>query len=136
MRRDFVLPEEDTKLLDDSQLQWEAISEGAEKWLIIRSIHIPPAFVVSPTSVAIQIPNGYPATGLDMAYFNPAIRRIDGGVIPCTNAAKHIEGLNWQRWSRHYTAANPWKNGEYNILTHYLLCLSWLDKEARRGIAA
>lgn len=71
-----------------------------------------------------------------MAYFNPAIRRVDGGTIPCTEATQRIDGLDWQRWSRHYTPANPWKIGEYNILTHYLLCLSWLDRDARRGEAA
>ena len=136
MRRNFILPEEEAELLDDSELQWETILEGAEKWLIIRSIHLPSDFIAAPTSVAIQIPNGYPATGLDMAYFNPAIRRVDGNSIPCTEAGKNIDGLHWQRWSRHYTAANPWKIGEYNILTHYLLCLSWLNREARRGKAA
>jgi hypothetical protein len=136
MRRDFLLPDEDTELLDDSELQWEAILEGSQKWVIIRSIRLPSDFITSPTSVAIQIPNGYPAAALDMAYFNPAIRRMDGGTIRCTDASMNIDGLHWQRWSRHYTAANPWKVGEYNILTHYLLCLSWLDREARKGKAA
>jgi hypothetical protein len=136
MRREFVLPEGDAELLDDSGLQWEAITEGASKWLIIRSIPVPSAFVASTTSVAIQIPTGYPAAGLDMAFFSPPVRRVDGGSIPCTEATQNIDGLLWQRWSRHYTSANPWKIGEYNILTHYLLCLSWLDRDARRGMAA
>lgn len=136
VRRDFALPEEEVELLDGSGLRWEAITEGGSKWLIVRSIPLPSAFVASTTSVAIQIPTGYPATGLDMAYFNPAIRRVDGGTIPCTEATQRIDGLDWQRWSRHYTPANPWKIGEYNILTHYLLCLSWLDRDARRGEAA
>lgn len=136
MRRDFVIPEEEVELLDGSALQWEAISEGASKWLIIRSVPLPSAYVASTTSLAIQIPTGYPATGLDMAYFHPAIRRVDGASIPCTEATQRIVGFDWQRWSRHYTSANPWKIGEYNILTHYLLCLSWLDRDARRGKAA
>lgn len=135
MRRNFTLPKEEAELLDGSELPWETVLEGSKMWLIIRSIHLPSEFIDSTTSVAIQIPVGYPATGLDMAYFHPAIRRVDGNSIPCTEAGENIDGLHWQRWSRHYTPANPWKIGEYNVLTHYLLCLSWLTKEAQRGKA-
>ncbi len=132
LRRQFALPEEDVELLEGSELAWETISDDAGKWLLIRNIPLPEGLVQVPTSVAIQIPSGYPSAALDMAYFSPAVRRTDGGAIRRTEAHVQIEGVAWQRWSRHYTAEHPWKMGVYNVFTHYLLSLSWLDREARK----
>lgn len=130
--RDFALPELDQELLEDSNLNWETVQEGESKWLIIHDIAVPQKFLQRPTSVAIQILPGYPSTPLDMAYFNPPVHRIDNKTIPCTEAVQIVRGLGWQRWSRHYTPENPWKLGEYNTLTHYLLSQSWLDREAQK----
>ena len=131
--RDFALPEEDQELLDGSNLAWETVTDGENKWLIIHDITLPSAFVQRTTSVAIQIHAGYPTTPLDMAFFHPAVQRIDQRTIPATEAIVSIKGTGWQRWSRHYTSENPWKPGEYNTLTHYLLSLSWLDREAKKA---
>ncbi|MBB5036758.1 multiubiquitin domain-containing protein [Prosthecobacter dejongeii] len=131
-RRQFALPEEDVELLEGSELAWETINDANGKWVLIRDIPLPEGLLQVPTSVAIQVPSGYPSAALDMAYFSPAVRRLDGGAIPCTEASMQIEGIAWQRWSRHYTSAYPWKLGVYNVFTHYLLSLSWLDREARK----
>jgi hypothetical protein len=136
MRRQVALPEEDVDLLDGSDLVWETITDSQGRWLLIRDIPLREVFVSEPTSVAIQIPSGYPSTALDMAYFSPPIRRKDGSTIPCTEATQVVDGSSWQRWSRHYTPANPWKVGAYNVFTHYLLSQSWLEREAHRGITA
>lgn len=136
LRRQVPLPEEDVDLLNGSDLVWETVSDPHGHWLIIRDIPLPEVFAPASTSVAIQIPSGYPATALDMAYFFPPVRRLDGKNIPCTEAMQTIDGASWQRWSRHYTPANPWKVGAYNVFTHYLLSQSWLERETNRGIAA
>lgn len=133
MMRDFLLPEEHSEMLDAARLRWETVSNKGVKWLIIRGIPLPQAFVQEPTDVACQIPDGYPTTSLDMAFFSPAVRRKDGKSISRTEASAEIQGRSWQRWSRHYTTENPWKPGEYNVMTHYLLCLAWLDREARKA---
>jgi Prokaryotic E2 family E/Multiubiquitin len=130
-RRQFALPEEDVGALNSARLQWETIVSGGN-WLIIRALELPCCFVESETSVAISIPSGYPTSPLDMAYFNPPIQRKDGRPIANTQASQMIDGVNWQRWSRHYTSANPWKPGEYNTVTHLHLIRTWLDREASK----
>jgi hypothetical protein len=130
-RRQFSLPEEDTTALQAGGYDWETISSGGT-WLIIRDFKLPECFTPSQTSVAISIPSGYPTAPLDMAYFHPAVRRVDGRHIQNTEAAIQIEGVSWQRWSRHYTGENPWRPGEYNTVTHLHLVQSWLDREAAK----
>jgi len=135
LRRVFALPEEDTDLLEAASLCWETVADGGNKWLIIHAVPLSDTFVARETSVAIQLPANYPPAALDMVYYYPAIQRVDNKAIPCTEASVQIEGINWQRWSRHYTPTNPWKPGEYNVFTHYLLSQAWLQREVTRGIA-
>lgn len=130
--RQFQLPEEDAELLDSTGLQWETVRDG-DNWLIVHEIPMPDAFVARKTSVAIRVPSGYPTTALDMGYFFPPIQRVDGQVIPATQARVTIQGNSWQQWSRHYTSANPWVAGKYNVFTHYQLTQAWLDREAIKG---
>lgn len=130
-RNQFTLPEEDVTALQVGGYNWETVSSGGT-WLIIRGFKLPACFAPSECSVAISIPSGYPTSPLDMAFFNPPIRRVDGRPIANTEASASIDGENWQRWSRHYTAENPWKPGEYNTVTHLHLVQSWLDREAAK----
>lgn len=130
---EFALPEEDVETLDANKLDWQALKENGVNWLIIRNIPLPGVFLNEPTDVAIQVPAGYPSTSLDMAFFNPPIRRRDGKAINCTNGSATLRGKTWQQWSRHYSAENPWKPGEYSVYTHYLLSLAWLDREASKA---
>lgn len=130
---DFALPEDDVELLDTHKLNWRAVTEGDSHWIIISNVPLPTIFQDVPTSVAIRIPSGYPTTALDMAYFDPPIRRKDGRGINCTTGTVTLGGKKWQQWSRHYSAENPWKAGEFNVLTHYLLSLAWLEREANKA---
>jgi hypothetical protein len=125
-RRMFVLPEEDTELLEAGGYDWETVVGGG-RWLLIHDFALPPGFTCSSTSAAIQIPSGYPSGALDMVYFHPAVLRADGRIIRATQANARIDGKAWQRWSRHYTAANPWRPGEYNVVTHLNLARSWVE---------
>lgn len=131
-RRGFSLPERDEKELEESGLDWETVTGPRGKWLLIHDISIPDGLIQQRTSVAILVSSGYPASALDMAYFYPSIKRPDSKPIPQTQATASIDGKQWQRWSRHYTSKNPWKPGEYNVMTHYLLALGWLRREARK----
>lgn len=131
-RRSFSLPESDEAELQQSGLAWETVTESSGRWMLIHDIPIPGGLVQQTTSVAILISSGYPSASLDMAYFHPSIQRPDSKPIPQTQASVSIDGKQWQRWSRHYTSKNPWKVGEYNVMTHYLLALGWLGREARK----
>lgn len=130
--RQFDLPEEDQELLNNSGMKWETMSDANSRWLIIHDITLPDIYEQNKTSMAILIPSGYPTAALDMAYFYPFVSRVDSKLIPQTQASVLIEGNRWQRWSRHYTAANPWKASEYNVFTHFLIALSWLEREVTR----
>lgn len=132
-RRQFTLPEADTEALDASGLVWETIKDGGNCWVIVHGLQLPPELTQQGTSVAIQIPASYPDAALDMAHFYPHVKRVDGSAIAATGSGLQIEGTPWQQWSRHYTAANPWVSGEFNVFTHFLLCQSWLQREANKG---
>lgn len=132
LRRHFALPEEDVEALDAGGFQWESLKDPSGTWLIIHGFALPACFAGGETAVAISIPSGYPTTALDMAYFHPAIVRLNGAAIPNTEALVQVDGKKWQRWSRHYTPTNPWKPGEYNTVTHLHLVRHWIEKEAAK----
>jgi hypothetical protein len=77
----------------------------------------------------IRIETGYPNTELNMVYFFPALSRRDSKPIAATEVQQQLDGKTYQRWSRHRTAANPWKIGRDHIGTHVILVEDWLDRE-------
>ena len=91
------------------------------------------AEVFGEASFLLAQPAPRQTTRRDMGYFFPPIQRVDGQVIPATQARVTIQGNSWQQWSRHYTSANPWVAGKYNVFTHYQLTQAWLDREAIKG---
>ena len=125
-RRMFALPEEDTELLNAGGYDWETV-ESAGRWLLIHDFPLPLGFTLPSSSAAVHIPSGYPSGALDMVYFHPTIVRVDGRVIPGTQAFVSIDGKQWQRWSRHYTADNPWRPADYNVVTHFNLAGTWVE---------
>jgi len=131
MRREFSLPPEDETYLDDSGLTWETVKNGSQ-WLLLHGLPLPSGYKSAVASVAVRIEAGYPLAALDMAYFHPALQRADGKSIKATEAMQNIDGKKWQRWSRHRTAANPWKPGHDNIETHLLMVRDWLAREFRQ----
>src|ERR1700728_1707334 len=126
MRREFDLLSDDQQYLDATSYTWEAIKNGGEFWLLLHGVVLPAGYQVATASIAIKIEPGYPNAQLDMAYFDPALRRVDGKPIPCADAVMHIDGKQWQRWSRHRTSANPWVPGEDSLETHLILVRDWL----------
>ncbi len=128
MRRQFELLDEDQGFLENLGLPWETIVEGRMLWLMVHDYYIPEGYSQDKISLAINISNGYPRTQLDMVYFLPAISRIDGKPIGAL-AQMIIEGVIWQRWSRHRTPKNPWREGVDNLATHFALIDYWLERE-------
>jgi hypothetical protein len=127
MRRDFALPESDTDYLDSLGLKWETFScEG--NWAIVHDYPLPGGYNVQHASLGLKIDPGYPVSQIDMVYFSPHIHRTDGKSIGAL-AMQIINGTQWQRWSRHRTAANPWRVGVDEIATHLILIQHWLERE-------
>ena len=44
-------------------------------------------------------------------------------------SAHALDGKQYQQWSRHRTAANPWRPGLDNVGTHLIQVDSWLQRE-------
>lgn len=128
MRRQFKLPEEDIMFLDNLGFDWETIVDRGMHWVIIHDYPVHPNYNCSVTNVAIKIETGYPRSALDMAYFFPQLARKDGKVIRAV-CGTAIDGENYQRWSRHRTPANPWREGVDDLSTHLSLVNFWFEQE-------
>lgn len=132
MRRMFELPPEDIEFLEAKGFKWETIVENGQQWLIIGDYPIPIEYNENKVALAINIVSGYPIAPLDMVYCFPQICRKDGKTI--NGLASHsLDGKNWQRWSRHRTAENPWHPGEDSICTHLLLVEEWFNRELHKN---
>lgn len=128
LRRQFDLLEEDEAFLNDYGLTWETLNDGS-LWVLIHRFPTPKGYNEDYVTVAIRIETGYPNAQLDMAYFYPALTRLDGKPIGATNATQAIDGKNFQRWSRHRTPQNPWIAGRDGLGTHVILIEDWLERE-------
>ena len=127
-RRDFTLLEEDELYLDNLGLVWEAINVIGVKWLLIKNYPIIPGYNVGHATMAIRMTAGYPTAQLDMVYFSPPLARADGQTINALSSIQ-LDGLVYQQWSRHRTAANPWRPEIDNLGTHVPLADAWLKLE-------
>lgn len=138
MRRQFQLPEEDIIFLDGLGLMWETLNDGGMQWLIINGYPVISGYTLNEVSVGIKIETGYPRAPLDMAYFYPALQRLDGKAINALSF-QTIDGKQYQRWSRHRTGQNPWREGVDDISTHLSLVSFWFEQEfikQKNGVAA
>lgn len=128
MRREFNLPEDDIVFLESQGLEWETVNDQGMHWVILRNYPVPSGYQVDKADVAIKIETGYPRTGLDMAYFYPSLVRKDGQPIGAISQ-QQIDGQQFQRWSRHRTVQNPWREGIDDLSTHLSLVSFWFEQE-------
>jgi hypothetical protein len=135
MRRQFRLPEHDEEYLEALGRPWETIVEGGNshgnRWLLVRDFGVPTGYTHAAVDVAINIAPTYPDVQLDMAWFHPHLGRRDGRGLGAVGGGYRIDGRDWQRWSRHRTAANPWRPGVDDVSTHLVLVTEWLAREFR-----
>lgn len=128
LKKDFELPQADQLFLNEYGLPWETINNGAQ-WVLLHHFPVPTGYTLPEVTAAIRIETGYPIAPLDMVYFHPPLKRSDGQVIRATEATQLIQGVSYQRWSRHRTSQNPWTPGTDNLETHVILIEDWLDRE-------
>jgi hypothetical protein len=128
MRKQFQLSEEDEECLAALGLEWEALTEGNTKWLIVHSYPIPEGYNHRHADAALRISPSYPDDQIDMVYFFPGLALTSGKAI--RQLTPHaLEGKQYQQWSRHRTAQNPWRPGLDNICTHLIQVTDWLERE-------
>ena len=128
LRRQFALLPHDQEFLDKYSLPWETIVDGSH-WVLVHDFPTDDGYSPAAASIAIRIETGYPQTALDMVYVYPHLDRRDGKPIPCTEGRQRIDDVDWQRWSRHRSAANPWAPGEDSIEHHVYLVDDWFARE-------
>ena len=128
MRKEFILPEEDMEFLTEYHSNWETVVSNPQRWLILEDYPIPEGYNTKCVKLALRIDAGYPNSQIDMVYFYPPIHRIDSKPIGAL-VNQHLLNMNFQRWSRHRTPANPWRPGLDNLQTHLLLVNHWLIRE-------
>lgn len=128
-RRDFAILEVDESFLDGLGLPWETKQIGDQRWLIVRDYPVPAGYTVSTVALALLVPSNYPQAQIDMFYVYPSLQRTAGGNIPATESKCTIEGLSFQRWSRHRGSGSPWHPGRDNVMTHLALVEAALNKE-------
>ncbi len=131
VRKQFELIESDRVYLDGRGLAWETLNEGPTRWVLITDYEITDGYNHKKVNIALELPQSYPDTQIDMVYFNPHLARVDGVAIRQL-AERIIDGKAWQRWSRHRTSANPWRRGYDCVETHMLLVDEWLERELRK----
>jgi hypothetical protein len=128
MRKQFQLSEEDEQCLAALGLEWEAIVENNTKWLVVHSFPVPEGYNHRKADAALRISPSYPDDQIDMAYFFPALALTNGKAV--RQLTPHpLDGKQYQQWSRHRTAENPWRPGLDNICTHLLQVTNWLERE-------
>lgn len=128
LRKQFSLPEEDQEYLNNLNADYETIVERNQRWLILYDFSVPDGYNASKVKAAFKIEPAYPQTQLDMVYFYPALIRQDNKQIKALSN-QVIDGVNYQRWSRHRTGKNPWRPGVDDLSTHITLAKHWLERE-------
>ena len=128
MRKDFELFPADHAFLNEYGCEWETVNDGSQ-WVLLHRFVLPVGYIQGNAIVAIRLETGYPDAQLDMVYFQPALTRRDGKVIPATDCTQVIDDRSFQRWSRHRTAQNPWIPGQDSLGTHIMLVEDWLERE-------
>lgn len=127
-RRHFSLPEEDVDFLESTGVDWESVTEGNIKRIVLKMFPIPAGYNHDKVDLNVRIEAAYPDTQIDMVYFHPRLSKLDGKAIAAI-ADDTFDGKNWQRWSRHRTSQNPWRPGLDNLGSHIALVKEWLQLE-------
>jgi len=130
-RMQFLPLPADVEYLNQLRLRWEAVIDGDVKAIIICQWPLPAGYNVAVADVHVRLTNGYPDAQIDMAYFAPALSRVDGKGIGAATPAP-FDGRQWQQWSRHRTEASKWRIGEDDLSTHMALVRDWLEAELRK----
>lgn len=131
-RREFALLPNDEEYLDNTFPNWESLVSG--RWVLIHDFPVPTGFTVNKTTAAIELSPAYPVAPLDMAYFYPPVLRADGQTIPCTQATQLIDGITFQRWSRHYLPGT-WHPNEDDLATHVMAIGDWMVRAISDQVA-
>ena len=130
-RREAPALDQDRVFLDTYGLPWEIVVDGSI-WVLIHNFSLPKGYSSERVTLAIRLEGGYPLAALDMMYVHPHLTRLDGKLIGQANVVQHINGIPFQRWSRHRAPDNPWVPGQDSLETHIYLVEECFEAEMRQ----
>ncbi|UCU99247.1 multiubiquitin domain-containing protein [Acidovorax radicis] len=130
--RQFRLLDGDERHLDTHYPGWVAVLEGSARWVILLKYQLPEGFSPAVVQMALNIPPTYPMSEVDMFYLFPAASLNSGVTIPATEAQISVQGLTFQRWSRHRGSASQWRPGVDSMVTHLALVEAALLNEVQK----
>jgi len=96
------------------------VNDGGMTCVLVPSFPLPEGFDRPCVDLLLRLAPGYPDVQPDMWWFNPAALRIDGVVIPATQATEGFFGRQWQRWSRHLNPGQ-WRPGIDSLQSYFTL---------------
>lgn len=127
-RRDAPTIDQDEAFLTSYGLPWEVVLDGST-WILMHNFPLPEGYTQTHVTLAIRMEGGYPFTPLDMMYVFPRVARADGKPINAADVMQAIDGVDYQRWSRHRTEHNPWVAGQDSLETHIYLVEEFFREE-------
>lgn len=130
-RRQFSLLRNDETFLTNCSHQWETIIEAGRRWLVISHFPLPAGYNCDACRLAVEIPASYPGAQLDMFYCDPPLMLVNGGAPPMTESRETIDGVQFQRWSRH-RPDGAWSPSKDSLATHFGL----IDMSLAREVGA
>ncbi|MGK2742258.1 multiubiquitin domain-containing protein [Tepidicaulis sp. LMO-SS28] len=128
-RRDFSLLERDEDFLKNLGLNWRTVIDDKKRWLLIDGYELPKGLSASSITLALLIPAKYPSTQIDMFYCSPSLTLADGKGIAKTQTTESIEGITFQRWSRHRKGDSVWQPESDCVETHLELVEECIGRE-------
>jgi hypothetical protein len=129
VRRQFNLMPKDDSYLEGQNYCWETVLNDG-RWLIVKNYKLPAGYNHDHCTLAVQIPQNYPASQLDMFFCHPSLSRNDGITIPQTQVIQTIDERSFQRWSRHPTS--PWMADDDYTRTHFALIDESISREVEK----
>lgn len=127
-RRAFSLLDQDVRFLNSVGWVWETFDDG-RRWLVVDSYVLPEGYTAKECKMAVEISSQYPTAEIDMFYCYPPLALSNGAPLVACDYFQEIDGLQYQRWSRHRDSANPWAPGKDNVRTHFGLIEESLGRE-------
>ena len=119
-------------------VQWETFVEPGKpqyRWLLIHGFPVPEYLGQSCVEMLLNVPTNYPSQQLDMAWFYPALKRVDGVALNAV-CLETIEGRGFQRWSRHRLPESAWREGTDDLRTHLEFIATWFEREVQQCVPA
>lgn len=112
-----LLPEADRDYLEDKGYEHDVEQVGGFLHLIIHKFDLPEAYLPRTCDLLIRLPSGYPNGNPDMFWTRPDVKLTSGSWPLNADVPEHYNGLQWQRWSRHFPD-DRWRVGVDGIDTY------------------